>query len=352
MAEKTPAKKPGRILPNLLGLQAIKPNQDTPEMHAALRGQPDPVAEDASTVPAPFTLPTVSAAPVLASPTSIDSLRVGVVYELPVAMLTISRYQARIYLEEAEVDQLSVNMTSVGQEVPAKGYVKEGKVVIWDGQKRHRAAVVGGSGTLKVEITSPFEKIADEYRASRNINLQRSAQNCFDDAAAWERLLADGAFESQIELAKDLGLKEELVSKTMGLLRIPLRLRRTMLTDEKTKTLAVAYAISSYFADYENANSTKQSEMELVGEEIIQKVQRKQLSRDETARLVKTMLEGPQKRADRSESSKVRFGEREGVIRTNKAGRFTLEFTNLSEEEITKLRERTEEIFRDQRSIQ
>ena len=128
-----------KIKPNLsLG---IRPNSDGNAMLDALGAGAKPTAVLLDTAPgaSPITGEGHQAVAFNVKTMTVSDLRIGSTYELPLALLSRSDNNARVYYNPEEIDETAESIARNGQEVPALGYVKGDTVVIVDGQKRFNA---------------------------------------------------------------------------------------------------------------------------------------------------------------------------------------------------------------------
>lgn len=263
---------------------------------------------------------------------SPDSYAVGQVYRVPLNMIKMSKYNARVVYLPNEIDDMSTSLQDKGQDVPAKGYVHDGKVVVVDGQKRYKAATSASLPDLMVMIDPPPTDAREEYEESRRINDVRSSQSVLDDSLRWTDLLEEGVYESQADLAARLGCTEEHVSKVLGIARIPEKLIRKMQEHPQTKAWSIAYEISKVFTPgkFEDATS--------IAEEVITAVQEGELNKNKTIALINSKLEGPKPR-ERAKAEKVKFSDKEGEIKVFPSrGQLDLSFRGLTPEKVEDLR--------------
>ena len=333
-----------KILPNLS--LALKPNTDGNAMLQALEGSTK-VSEVAAEVRTAPTVQNDLTAPREVAPfdhrrMGAADLKVGVVYDLPLSMLVRSDNNARVFYKPDEVEEMAESLSSKGQKVAAIGYARDNAVVIIDGQKRFNACTLGKMPTLKVYIQDKPESAVEEYETSRSINNDRSTQTPFDDAIRWAEFLEMGLYTSQEELGKRLGKSAAAISKTLGLNRIPMPLRRMMADEAQTSTLAVAYEISNIFTGLNDSNT---EELEAIGEEVIKAVIKKGLGRMQTIELVRSKMEGKKTRV-RGDTVQVKFGEHRGDLKVVPSrGEFSLSFKGLKEDEIEELKRRVEAVL-------
>lgn len=277
-----------------------------------------------------------SAAPLVvvtgASAVSPDSYAVGQVYRVPLNMIKMSKYNARVVYLPNEIDDMSASLQDKGQDVPAKGYVQDGKVVVVDGQKRYKAATSASLPDLLVMIDAPPTDAREEYEESRRINDVRSSQSVLDDSLRWTDLLAEGVYASQADLAARLGCTEDHVSKVLGIARIPEKLIRRMQEHPQTKAWSIAYEISKVFTPGKFEDPTA------IAEEVITAVQDNELNKNKTIALINSKLEGPKTR-ERAKAEKVKFSDKEGELKVFPSrGQLDLSFRGLAPEKVEELK--------------
>lgn len=285
------------------------------------------------------------------APPNMADLQVGQVYTVPLYRLQKSDNNARVMYDPAEVDAMSESLR-LGQDVPAIGYVRNGKVIVVDGQKRLHAATSGAMESLKVLIKEPPLSDRDEYEESRRINLQRSTQTVFDDCIRWNDMLTKGMYESQDEVADRMGVSKASVSKVLGLSVIPERLIRRMATSEHTRTLSTAYELTSILKAFKE---DPEKGVRLT-EEVIEQIQRDELNRNQAKALIDSKiaeLDGRTARnRERAESSVVKYGETKGTLKVfANRGQLDLSFTGLPPERVEQLKTQIEQMLAGQATI-
>lgn len=313
----------------------IRRNTDQSAMAKALAAAETPVAP----VPPPV------AASIAAGAPRADGFQIGQVYSMPLSLLKMSKYNARQIYIPAEIDEMAVSLQAKGQDVPAVGYVSDGKVIIVDGQKRFKAATHASLPELRVLIDEPPADARQEYEESRRINLTRSSQSVLDDALRWTELLTDGIYKSQVDLAAALELDEDRVSKILGISRIPERLLRKMQEHPQTQAWSIAYEISKIFA------GNKVNDAELVAEDVIDQVQKHDLNKAKVITLIASKLEGPKSR-ERAKPMPVKFAGSEGVLKVFPSrGQLDLSFRGLKPEMVEELKGRIEKMLEGQMGL-
>ncbi|UUZ66189.1 hypothetical protein LP417_34715 (plasmid) [Polaromonas sp. P1-6] len=111
----------------------IRRNTDQAAMRDALGSTP---ASQTATTP-----------PVLTTVTKdnhdAESYIVGQTYAVPLFKLQKSENNARYFYRADELDEMTTSLQKSGQDVPAIGYLKDGRVVLVDGQKGSMQLQVG-----------------------------------------------------------------------------------------------------------------------------------------------------------------------------------------------------------------
>lgn len=310
----------------------IKPNTDGEEMRRL-------VATEAGHSPASLADIAAAAQPSLQVAAPSHGWVIGSTTDVPLQDIDDNQFNARVFYLSQEVEEMAEKFKRDGQLVPAIGYVANGRVVLTDGQKRLRAARAAGLKTLMVKIKEPPETPLQNYRESRSINLDRSAQTPFDDAVQWQKFIDEELFENQAEIAKWLGVSDGLVSQTLSLNRLPQKVRVQMLERPITTALAVGYEISRLFAGEPDAEweALLETALEVVGE-----VQAKNLSSRQVRALIDAR-KAPKKTRAKAESRAFQFGGVQGQLKVFGAkGQLDLSIKGLSEADLDNLKAKIE----------
>lgn len=319
----------------------IRRNTDHEAMQKALGSS---TAAEASGAPVVQT-PQATLVPqfIHAPETDINDLRVGVVYDVPLNILQRSEFNARVFYSTEELDEMSKSLLIKGQDVPAVGYLKLGRITLVDGQKRYQAATNASLPTLKVLIAQAPANECEEYEESRRINLTRSSQTALDDAVRWKSMIDKGTYSSQSELALKLNVSEGNVSKTISITTIPERLLRMMSDHPQTRTLSIAYEVSRIFTAAKFKYTP--DDAAYLAHEVIDEIKKKDMGRNQVKTLIDAKLEGPKQRM-RAEAMPVKYGEVKGTLKVFPSrGQLELSFSGLQEEKVNELKERIEQML-------
>ena len=249
--------------------------------------------------------------------------KIGMVYEVPVALIDPNRVGPRHYYRSENVDAITVSMSEEGeQKVAANGFVKpDGRVELLEGGTRLRAAKAAGRATLQVKIEQAPKDLREQYKRAAAFHDERSDHTAIDTAKLLQKLLGEGAYASQDEIAGDLKVKGQPLSKTqvsmyLRIAKIPDRLLRLMAEHDATSSFTIAYEISAVAAQADYAERTE--EYDLIIEDLVRQVQSKGLTKAQTQALVASKLTGPKSRM-RGETHTVKLGERTGTLKVIEA---------------------------------
>jgi ParB family chromosome partitioning protein len=267
----------------------------------------------------------------------VGQAQVGMTYEVPLSLITSSPMPARAFYPPEMVDKMGHELTTEGQLTPASGYINDaGGVTLIEGETRLRAARSLSWPTLRVEMR---EKPADSkklYKLGRDANKKRNDSNLLDDAVLWKRMLADKVYESQQEIATDMELGKELVSRIIQLSAMPQRVINTLSTErELLDNLRLLTAIREF--------------CEVKGEDdtvvLIAEVVSKGLGYRDVTKMRQAAEKGPTKKP-RAISEAVHFHGVKGELKSfDKDGRLELVIKGLTESDLADLMGKIRALF-------
>ncbi|WP_137917030.1 ParB/RepB/Spo0J family partition protein [Hydrogenophaga sp. 2FB] len=304
-----------------------------------------PVASDADVAatpaPTPVALATRQLAVSTAQPFDLSVCIPGNIVEVPLNLIDPNPLSPRHIYTTEEVDKIARTMPN-GQDVAAHGYLLDGRVKLYDGGTRFRAAKITDRTTLAVKIEEPPADKLALFKRARELNEQRSDTTALDFALSLRALLNEGAVSSQRELMEKVEapgggkLSESLVSTYMRISRMPDKVQRAMSDSPDTSSVVALYAVSELFPE-----SLSDAELETNQEmafEIIDEIKRRKLNRFQIAALVKSKIAGPKAR-ERSTVHPLEFGKHKGQIKMfSKKGQIDLSLKGLSDVEMPALR--------------
>lgn len=147
----------------------------------------------------------------------------GRIVRVPIHLVHDNPYNARRLYSQETVKERATSIAAEGQKVAAAAIAhpdKPGEFQLIDGKYRKLALIYLGRTEIDLRIEN-VKSAKDMYRLSRLYNKQRDDGSALDDALVWSQMLADGAVESGDDLAEAAGVSKSVVSKTLGILKLP-----------------------------------------------------------------------------------------------------------------------------------
>lgn len=158
----------------------------------------------------------------LGSSQDVVRYEVGKLYDVPVAQIRSNPFNPRVVYTTSAVADMAASLASRGQSTAAIGFSDaDGQITLIEGETRLRGARAAGLATLRIEVRPKPASDRELYEAARAANVERSDQTPLDDAIKWKDLLAKKIYQSQVALAKALGIGEDQVSRTLSLAQLP-----------------------------------------------------------------------------------------------------------------------------------
>jgi ParB family chromosome partitioning protein len=145
------------------------------------------------------------------------------VLRVPIARVHDNPYNARRLYSQELVKERAASIAAEGQKVPAAAVrhpERPGEYILIDGQYRKRALQFLGRADIDILLEDAASH-KDMYRLSRLYNKQRDDGSAYDDALVWQQMLVDQVVSDQDELAELAGVSKSVMSKTLGLLKLP-----------------------------------------------------------------------------------------------------------------------------------
>ncbi|EKS72505.1 parB-like partition protein [Burkholderia sp. SJ98] len=236
----------------------------------------------------------------------------------------------REFYKPSDIDELAVLLRREGQHVPivvTRNSRFPGKYVIVDGERRFRAKKSLGETTIDCELV---EELTDQelYILASSINRNRAEQTVFDDAVAWERVLAQNVFASQDALAESLGVTKSTVSKALHIAKLPKTFLERMAATEGVG-LGHAYNIKLIIDKAGNAAAERILELVVAGEMSVRRLEEHVKKLDNTS--------PPRGSKKTHYSGNVPFqapdGREIGALKQYRDGRTELKLSGLSEQQ-------------------
>jgi ParB family transcriptional regulator, chromosome partitioning protein len=171
----------------------------------------------------------------------------GQIVHAPLGQVRSNPYNPRALYTAAAVDAMAISLSTHGQRVAALGYLDgDGHVVLIEGETRLRGARAAGLETLRVELRPRPDSDREHYEIARAANVERRDQTPLDDAIRWHELLAKKIYPSQVALGKALGVREDEVSRVLGLATLPQRVLWAVAEFPELMTLKMLNALREF----------------------------------------------------------------------------------------------------------
>jgi len=141
----------------------------------------------------------------------------GQIVDWPIDQIDRNPYNPRTFYNEESVTRLSLTVASNGQGEAIKATIHDtdlDRIVLWDGERRLRAAKKLRHTTIKVvidDVKSPRERYVSGYV----LNTEKDTQSPLDNAVAWRELLDTGVYDTQDSIASDLKVSGSEISMTL-----------------------------------------------------------------------------------------------------------------------------------------
>jgi len=148
------------------------------------------------------------------SPRQTEAVRL-----IPAAEIVPNRYQPRAYFDETRLNELAKSIKQHGfiQPIVVRPLADQ-KYELIAGERRLRAAILGGIAEIPAMIREIDDQAAMEYALLEN--LQREDLNPIERARAYSRLLSEFSL-TQEEVSEKVGIDRSSVANTLRLLQLP-----------------------------------------------------------------------------------------------------------------------------------
>ncbi|NIE81924.1 MULTISPECIES: ParB/RepB/Spo0J family partition protein [unclassified Burkholderia] len=176
------------------------------------------------------------------SPDQPDDQRIHV---LSIDDCIANPYNPRAFYSPQSIDALAATLQREQQLQPIIfTHLPEypGKNIVVDGERRKRALKSLGRNTV-LGMYRPDLSPQDLFTLAYRANKERDAQTVFDDAVSWQRLLTQGVYRDQLELAAAVGEDKIVVNKVLQLNTLPMSLLQRMVDNAEKVKLSHAYNI-------------------------------------------------------------------------------------------------------------
>lgn len=168
----------------------------------------------------PVSAPKLAAVTLLSSS---DDLPIGGIAEVEISRCHVNPYGARQVYPPALIEKRANSIAKEGQKYEAivcPHPTIRGDWIIIDGECRKRALLHLGRSTIRIKNDGP-KTSKDLYCLSRILNKERNDGTVIDSALVWQKLLDDQVASSQDEVAEIAHVSKSVVSRTLGILKLP-----------------------------------------------------------------------------------------------------------------------------------
>lgn len=263
--------------------------------------------------------------------------QVGTVHEVPLEWIKPNPVNPRAIYTAGAVEEMAQSLRQHGQRISATGYVEGNHVVLIEGQTRYKGCEAAGLPTLRVEIKERPASIRQLYEEARAVNVERHNQTPLDDALRWTELLERGVYPDQKSLAAALDIDTGDVSRTLSLARMSSSVMQAIAEVPSLHSLRMLSALRRY----EELCGSDDDTMRLLLE-----VKAQGLGYREVERRCKEFGRDPVKRP-RAYKQVVEFRGVRGELRTVESeGRLELSLKGLKADDIQRLQERLQQLFK------
>ena len=244
--------------------------------------------------------------------------------DVPIDLIDTNPFNARQIYRPERVAELANSIAAHGQEIPGIATSRGGRVVLVAGHYRLRALKQLGLPTMLLMVHDNLSD-RDLYAMSYRENAERESQTSLDNAFAWKKLLDEGIYKSETEVAEATGMSLPNVNKTMAVLRLSNQ------TLEVLKQNPGQFALSSIYelVLYEEATDT------VSGSKMAKRILDGDVGRaDITEARLKLQNSKDRKRKETSRQYTITFeGKKAGVLKEWDSNKVSLEVLLTSPEQ-------------------
>lgn len=177
---------------------------------------------------------------------------------LDISSIDDNPYNARAFYKQEEIDRRMKSISKDGQldAVKVALHPISGKLTMIDGQYRKRALLALGRGQILSKVLK-IDTIEDFYRLSFASNSERYQQTALDNAVVWSKLLEDGVYKTEEELAKAINTSPATVNKVLSIMTLPPAAIDFMKESPEAISWGVAYEVVLYHREVKDPAATE-----------------------------------------------------------------------------------------------
>ena len=151
----------------------------------------------------------------------VESLKQGMVIELPIETIFVNPHQPRRVFREQELQSLaaSIKVDGVIQPITVTKTSTPGKYMLIAGERRLRASKLSGATKIPAIIREPMTD-QEQLRIALIENIQRQDLNVVEEAEAYQSLISDFGL-TQEQCADKVGKERSTVANILRILQLP-----------------------------------------------------------------------------------------------------------------------------------
>lgn len=163
--------------------------------------------------------------------------------EVPLELIDDNPYNARSIYEPEKIAEMARQLEADGQLVPGIAVANGERRTLIAAHYRKRGLMLAGIPTMRLMV---YDKMSDAalYTLSYKENTLRNKQSSIDDALAWKKALANGIFNSQENLATELGISPANISKTIRALELPEEALAVITQNPASYSMTILYELT------------------------------------------------------------------------------------------------------------
>jgi len=174
---------------------------------------------------------------------------VGASMTVPLANLRENRFNSRQVVSQKDHQEMMKLLEKEGQLEDCAGYREGSTITLYSGHRRLRAARDLGWTELRVKLVEPPADEMDAFVLCDRYNVGHKPQSDLDRALSYRKLLEAKVVSGPQELAKRQGLNETLVSKLLGIAKLPEQIVTAVADTPSMMSLNVLYQVYRFHED-------------------------------------------------------------------------------------------------------
>lgn len=188
---------------------------------------------------------------------SAATLSENALIEVPIALIDDNPYDSCPIKDEQLIAVLAESIKEKGQKMPAMVVPSSAiggspdRWIMVEGHHRKEALLRLDRKTIKAITVPEVATPRDLFEVSLIVNDQRRKDNpAIVNAKAWAKVLADGLYTTEQQLAARNSLDRSTVNRTLALLKLPEPAVKRLLDRPKRVGVRLGYAMFQYFSSF------------------------------------------------------------------------------------------------------